>query len=744
MTCGNPRCQHEFCWLCLHDRTRAAQDASFCTGRAEASHLEVLPCVERQIRSNWAQQAHDTRPAEDTYAKEVLQRFRVALTTRLESDAELLSAEDAGVPLRWRRLEFYDHSETRIRATAQVVFADVGDSHCAQQELIELLSWMRDRWWLRLSPEEVDAHNESFTDPQAFLELPCPERRRMHAERALICLEEHFGRQLVESERTRQEVGANRAEITSALEAVAANNAQLVAQGNVAFEQRDWALRQTVREEFNGYRAHIAVELQEDIAEVRDFFRGQFNEGARRVEQHARGHCEMFAAALREEAHRELISVDGSSAYRQARVQEELVRARHGEEQSAGLWRTERANAHAQAAAEQEAAVARCRFLAAAALDNARAHAENRCERIEEGFIRERDRAAVAELALADRGAQLREEQAMVSEFQDTALGMQAQVDEFVEQYAESTKCVIDRECSDVKKHVRDLVENAEALAMSSGPQGQTSAPGHELISANMSNKVCYKSCNLHKSTYSALQRDNCVCFDSHSGSPADPSLCDVNCPGNFSQFCGGDSWYTFHLMYLWVAPVEVICSGMPEPVGNHMPTYTTVCLDYFNKIVPCISTCPSGQHLASHEPVRDLLLRKCVVRQRCFEIECASVSHVAHAEVQSLCQEWTENSGCDIKCIEEYVIASHTSVERHYLDTVTYIRKSEYSLNGSCYGKKEFFSGCKSDGTYDVPHLTCQPINCILEDASTAKRIEFSGGYLLSSSPVERVLTND
>ena len=183
------------------------------------------------------------------------------------------------------------------------------------------------------------------------------------------------------------------------------------------------------------------------------------------MEQHAREHCEMFAAALREEAHRELISVEGSSASRQARVQEELVRARHGEEHSAGLWKIEMANARAQAATEQEAAVARCRSSAAAALDNARAHAENHCERLGEGFVRERDRAAVADLVLADMGAQLREEQVMVSEFQDTALGMQAQVDEFVEQYAESTKRVIDRECSDGKKHEQDLVENAEALA---------------------------------------------------------------------------------------------------------------------------------------------------------------------------------------------------------------------------------------------------------------------------------------
>ena len=65
-------------------------------------------------------------------------------------------------------------------------------------------------------------------------------------------------------------------------------------------------------------------------------------------------------------------------------------------------------------------------------------------KRLEEGFVRERDRAAVAE---------------------DTALGMQAQVDEFVDQYAESSKRIIDRECSDVKKHGRDLVENVEVLA---------------------------------------------------------------------------------------------------------------------------------------------------------------------------------------------------------------------------------------------------------------------------------------
>ena len=128
-----------------------------------------------------------------------------------------------------------------------------------------------------------------------------------------------------------------------------------------------------------------------------------------------------------------------------------------------------------------------------------------------------------------------------------------------------------------------------------------------------------------------------------------------MKCPGNSSQFCGGDSWYTFHLMYLWVGSRGGdLFWNAGASWEQHANVHDSLS-DYFNEIVPCICTCPSGQHLASHESVCDLLLRKCVVRQRRFEIKCASVSHVAHAEVQSLCQEGTENSGCDVKCIEGY-----------------------------------------------------------------------------------------
>ena len=330
------------------------------------------------------------------------------------------------------------------------------------------------------------------------------------------------------------------------------------------------ALRQTVRVEFDGYPAHLAVEKQEDIpAHVEARITEVRNEGARQVEQHAREHCEMCAAALREEAHRELISVEGSS----------------------DRW-------------------------------------------IQCGFLRVSMKSLLWLWLLREI------------------------VGENTEEECETVFCTTDFKVPMIPYLNESCMSPS---GMSSGPHGQTSATAHEFISDNMSNEVCYKFCSMHKSIYSALQRDHCVCFDSHSESPVDPALCNVNCPGNYFQFCGGDSWYTFHLVYLWVAPVEATCSGMSEPVRNNMPTYTTVCLDYFNEIVPCISTCPSGQHLASHEPVCDLFLRKYVVRQKCFEIKCASVFHVAHAEVQSLCQEGTENSWCDIKCIEGYTIASIT-----------------------------------------------------------------------------------
>ena len=231
----------------------------------------------------------------------------MALTTRRENDAELLSAEDADVPLRWRLLlEFYDHRETRIRASAQVVFAGVVDSHRAQQD--------------------VDAHNENFMDPQASLELPCPVRRWVRAERALLCLEQHFGIQLVEyernmSERMRQEVGANRAEVTSALETVAANNVQLVAQGNVAFEQRyracarrcAWNSTATVHTLPWRHRRTFLPTLR--LASLR-FAISSWGSSIRVATERNNmpaEHGEMFAAALREEAHRELISVKCSS-----------------------------------------------------------------------------------------------------------------------------------------------------------------------------------------------------------------------------------------------------------------------------------------------------------------------------------------------------------------------------------------------------------------------------------------------
>ena len=154
----------------------------------------------------------------------------------------------------------------RLRSRMPVPLPAYGDDYDVSMDLTAELAGIID-----VSEEEARLRAQAWRFEQTFE----------------VRAEQHFGSRLVEyerkmAERTWQEVGTNRAEVTSALGAVAANNVQLVAQGNIAFEHRDRALRQTVCEEFDGYRAHLAMEMQEDIpahveariADVCDFFQG--------------------------------------------------------------------------------------------------------------------------------------------------------------------------------------------------------------------------------------------------------------------------------------------------------------------------------------------------------------------------------------------------------------------------------------------------------------------------------------
>ena len=246
-------------------------------------------------------------------------------------------------------------------------------------------------------------------------------------------------------------------------------------------------------------------------------------------------------------AERVLICLEERFGSQLVEYERNMVRARYGEEQSAGLWRREKANAHAQVAAEQEAAVPVVGSSPAAALDNARVHSENRCELLVEGFIRERDRAAVAELVLTDTGVLLREELAMMQVSRGSCLAGQQQrqlesapVDSLPECFGilrtkatsdpfrvsflvfgfscdHRTRCGF--VCASTKSFLwllREIVakntkEECETVfcaigvkgpmvpylnescmsfsGMSSGPHGQTSDPAHEFGSLNVSNE---------------------------------------------------------------------------------------------------------------------------------------------------------------------------------------------------------------------------------------------------------------
>lgn len=309
----------------------------------------------------------------------------------------------------------------------------------------------------------------------------------------------------------------------------------------------------------------------------------------------------------------------------------------------------------------------------------------------------------------------------------------------------------------------------------SSGLPGEAPIEAQASSSVTMSYHECYNTCSENQTIYSALQGNRCLCFDTYVGSSVSQSQCNTPCPGNSSQVCGGSGVYSFHLNYLWVSPVEATeCAGLPDPSSSNMSTSSTVCFDYQNRINPCKSSCPDGMRLASHDPICDPILRKWVVRQRCYTVKCLSVPHIQHAEVQSLCNEGRENEGCDIKCDEGYELVDNTLkcqavdevtpvgawvgeaicapvscgvppdvdhtlhgyVARHYLESALYTCLSGYSQNGLRTGQREFSVPCRADGSFDVSVVTCKPMTCDLADAPNAQIIASSSGDL-PTSPV-------
>ena len=55
---------------------------------------------------------------------------------------------------------------------------------------------------------------------------------------------------------------------------------------------------------------------------------------------------------------------------------------------------------------------------------------------------------------------------------------------------------------------------------------------------------------------------------------------CGTACLGNSSRSCGGENVYSFHLNFLWLAPVEAAqCDGLPDKKGEQ---YVEVNYDLF------------------------------------------------------------------------------------------------------------------------------------------------------------------
>jgi len=177
MTCANPRCRHEFCWLCLHDWRSPSHDGMACTMRllgvggnggqaaadSPARANAVLASVEKRLWKNWEEQDPASRQSREDYAAEVRHRFGVALSSELESDRELIASLHGdeemhqALHLSLDLMRYYQEQEMQARAVAEALFgSNAMDAEMHMRyvsHLSNFVEWIRARWWLRLTPE---------------------------------------------------------------------------------------------------------------------------------------------------------------------------------------------------------------------------------------------------------------------------------------------------------------------------------------------------------------------------------------------------------------------------------------------------------------------------------------------------------------------------------------------------------------------------------------------------------------
>mmetsp|Transcript_65625 Transcript_65625/g.170447 ORF Transcript_65625/g.170447 Transcript_65625/m.170447 type:complete len:942 (-) Transcript_65625:68-2893(-) len=207
MTCSNPQCRHEFCWLCLRDWHSPSHDFLSCAlsrvgiggGQADKG---ILDEVEGRIQDNWRAQPEETRQAsQEAFAEEVRRRFELALTKELEGDRDLLAAgmhpatEPHALHLSLRLLQLYEHRERLAREVAAEVFSgSVAPVLRAEREsqLRGLLGWLQSRWWLRLNPEDAAQPTVHVEEDYALDERPLVtalSAARQRAVHAVYCLQ---------------------------------------------------------------------------------------------------------------------------------------------------------------------------------------------------------------------------------------------------------------------------------------------------------------------------------------------------------------------------------------------------------------------------------------------------------------------------------------------------------------------------------------------------------------------------
>lgn len=266
-----------------------------------------------------------------------------------------------------------------------------------------------------------------------------------------------------------------------------------------------------------------------------------------------------------------------------------------------------------------------------------------------------------------------------------------------------------------------------------------------------MTIEKCYDVCNPEATIYFAIRQAKvCYCYDAYQFEKVADTNCNIPCPSNETQICGGDPAWSVYEMWAWIPPPPQIPCGAPNPIANA----ARMCSEGGpGKLRNCEVVCKIGFRLAMNTLFCDTNIGSWIGTAACVEVSCGPPPEIPNAlRACSTASPGRNDGACDVKCAPGFSIEENTlkctmppndqiaegfyegqaicssakcgvppardnalaiSAEVSFPGKVVYTCQEGFSISGDAGAATTYEILCTDDGTFTQAVETCSAVQC-------------------------------